>query len=126
MKRYEFIAAQKAAFPVSVLCRVGGVSRSGFYAWQGRPPRARALANRVLARKITEIHAGSGRVCTEFRSAARSGLGKVYRTDENPRGRPRPARGAGPPNRADGSPTHLSIAVQAPTTEDVWCPLPDD
>ena len=36
--RFAFIAAEKATFPVRVLCRILEVSRAGFYAWQTRPP----------------------------------------------------------------------------------------
>jgi transposase InsO family protein len=36
--RFEFIRAQKAMYPVWLLCRVLRVSRSGFYAWS-RPER---------------------------------------------------------------------------------------
>src|SRR5918995_537513 len=36
--RFAFIAAEKASFPVRLLCRVLEVSRAGFYAWQGRAP----------------------------------------------------------------------------------------
>ena len=39
--RFRFIAAEKAAFPVRMLCRVLQVSRAGFYAGQGRKPAAR-------------------------------------------------------------------------------------
>jgi len=38
--RFAFIAEEKAAFPVRLLCRTLQVSRAGFYAWQGRPPGA--------------------------------------------------------------------------------------
>ncbi len=31
--RYQFIAREKKAYPVKMLCRVLGVSRSGFYDW---------------------------------------------------------------------------------------------
>ena len=31
--RYAFIAAEKAEYPVTVLCRVLRVTRSGFYVW---------------------------------------------------------------------------------------------
>jgi putative transposase len=35
--KFAFIAAEKAAFPVRVLCRILAVSRAGFYAGQARP-----------------------------------------------------------------------------------------
>ena len=35
--RFAFIAAEKAALPVRLLCRTLQVSRAGFYAWQGAP-----------------------------------------------------------------------------------------
>jgi hypothetical protein len=31
--RYRFIQAEKAQYPVEVLCRMMAVARSGFYAW---------------------------------------------------------------------------------------------
>lgn len=34
--RYQLIAQEKEAFPVQLLCRALGVSRSGFYDWQRR------------------------------------------------------------------------------------------
>ncbi len=45
--KVAFIAAEKAAFPVTVLCRTLGVSRAGFYAAQDRPPAARTQADAV-------------------------------------------------------------------------------
>jgi hypothetical protein len=32
--KFAFISAEKAWAPVSVLCRILGVTRSGFYAWE--------------------------------------------------------------------------------------------
>jgi len=57
--RFGFIAAEKAAFPVRLLCRMLQVSRAGFYAWQTRPPAPRAQADQRLGLEIAAIHAES-------------------------------------------------------------------
>ncbi len=54
--KYAFIAAQGAAFPVSVMCRTLGVSRSGYFSWRRRPESSRAIENRCLVTKIRVIH----------------------------------------------------------------------
>ena len=41
------------------MCRVLGVSPSGYYAWKHRPPSNRAVANEQLLGRIREIHAFS-------------------------------------------------------------------
>lgn len=38
------------------MCRLLWVSRSGFYAWQQRPPATREMANRRLSKEIRTIH----------------------------------------------------------------------
>ena len=59
--KFAFIAAEKATFPVRVLCRTLEVSRAGFYAWHTRPPAARTLADQRLGVEIQAIHAkGAG------------------------------------------------------------------
>ena len=45
---FRFIDAEKGDFDVAVMCRVLGVSRSGYYAWARRPPSERTLANATL------------------------------------------------------------------------------
>ena len=57
--RFAFIATEKAAFPVRLLCRTLQVSRAGFYAWQGRPPARREQADERLGVEIAAIHAES-------------------------------------------------------------------
>jgi putative transposase len=54
---FRWIAAEKANHPVKAMCRVLGVSRSGFYAWQARPPSERALTDAWLIERIRTIHA---------------------------------------------------------------------
>jgi putative transposase len=53
---FRFVAAEKANFPTSLLCRMLGVSRSGFHAWERRAPSNRDLADAWLVERIGEIH----------------------------------------------------------------------
>lgn len=48
-------------FPVSLMCELLGVSRSGFYAWRCRPPSARAVEDEVLTEQIKTFHERSRR-----------------------------------------------------------------
>ena len=51
--------AHQAAHPIATLCRVLGVSASGYYAWTGRPASARATADAALMERIRVIHTRS-------------------------------------------------------------------
>jgi putative transposase len=53
---FAFVEAEKDSFPVATLCRLLGVSRSGYYAWRTRPPSARACADREFTRHIRAVH----------------------------------------------------------------------
>jgi hypothetical protein len=53
---YRFISAEKARTPVSMCCRLLGVSRSGYYDWARRVPCQRELADAWLTEKIKTIH----------------------------------------------------------------------
>src|SRR3954449_8942854 len=53
---YRFIAAAKANHSISLMCRLLGVSRSGFHAWQRRPPSDRALSDASWGERITATH----------------------------------------------------------------------
>ena len=57
--RFDFIAAEKASFPVTLLCRALRVSASGFYAWRQRPESARAKQDQRLRVQIREAYAES-------------------------------------------------------------------
>jgi putative transposase len=70
---YRIISAERASFPVSVMCEVLGVSRSGFHGWERRAPSNRDLSDAWLTSRIKEIHEqargvyGSRRVQAELR-----------------------------------------------------------
>ena len=51
-----FINDHQAQFPVSVMCSVFQVSRSGYYAWSKRPESKRSKENRELSQEIAAIH----------------------------------------------------------------------
>jgi len=73
VKCFRFIRAEKANHPVSLLCRLLGVSRSGFHAWERRAPSQRSLHDAWLVEQIRAIHRrsretyGSPRVHAELR-----------------------------------------------------------
>lgn len=53
--RYRFIDEHKKVWPVTLMCGVLSVSRSGYYHWSTRVLSHRRLANVVLDRQIREI-----------------------------------------------------------------------
>jgi len=55
--RFQFIAAEKAHYPVRILCRCLGVGRSGFYAWQHRPLSPRRAEDIRLLHRLRLVHA---------------------------------------------------------------------
>jgi putative transposase len=55
--KFALIAAEKACYPVRVLCRTLEVSRAGFYAWHTRPPAPRTQQDQRLGVEIQAIHA---------------------------------------------------------------------
>jgi putative transposase len=58
---FAFIAAEKAHFPIRVLCRALNVSPSGYYAARQRPPSARSQGDTTLLRRLHVLHADSRR-----------------------------------------------------------------
>jgi transposase InsO family protein len=59
--RFRFIEAEKALYPVRLLCRCLAVSRSGYYAWRRRPVSARVKQDARLRVEIAASHAASRR-----------------------------------------------------------------
>ena len=58
-KGFEFVRARRGRWPVGCMCRVLGVSPSGYYAWLKRGPSRRAQENEALSKRIAEIHEAS-------------------------------------------------------------------
>ena len=54
--KYAWIDEHRDQYTVSQLCRVLGVSRSGYCQWRVRPPSKRDLANQALDAKVAAIH----------------------------------------------------------------------
>jgi transposase InsO family protein len=57
--KYAFIHAHDQEFRVCGMCRVLGVSRSGYYAWRERPVSPRSQANQQLVGEIRRVHAAA-------------------------------------------------------------------
>jgi len=53
------MSANQAYFPVAAMARVLSVSKAGYYAWAGRPPSARAVADAALLKRIRTVHLSS-------------------------------------------------------------------
>ena len=72
---FRFIAAKKAEHSIQAMCRVLGVSRSGFHAWENRAPSARQREDERLLQRIRQIHSenrkvyGAPRIHAELRLA---------------------------------------------------------
>ena len=58
--KFAFIQQQKVAFPVAALCRLLGVSTSGFYASEKRKDSRHSRRDAELARHIHALHVASG------------------------------------------------------------------
>ena len=72
--KFSFIDATSVAFPVVTMCRVLGVSPSGYYAWKKCPISKRAESDAKLATQVAKVYAksrgiyGSPRVHHELRA----------------------------------------------------------
>jgi putative transposase len=53
------VSAHQAVYPIATMCRVLGVSPSGYYAWTKRSPSWRAMSDCTLTESIRAAHAAS-------------------------------------------------------------------
>lgn len=128
--KFALVAAEKANFPVAMMCRILGVSRSGFYAWVSRPPSSRAARERRLTAKVTACFArrrgryGSPRIHRELRKEEVVSRKKVAQIMAQNGLRARPARRKKPrvaPERSGPSaPNLLMRNFQTPAPNTVW------
>ena len=84
--RYRCIHRRRSQYPVSMMCRVLKVSRSGFYAWRVRPESQRSKTDRQLTEVIRGLHTdskgiyGSPKITADLRDEGyRHGRHKVAR-----------------------------------------------
>jgi transposase InsO family protein len=80
--RFRFIAAEKAQYPVALLCRSLRVSLSGLYAWARREPSQRVRDDAPLIAQLRLAHAdsrqtyGRPRLCRALRDRGIAVSGK--------------------------------------------------
>ena len=84
--KYACIDLRRDRYPVRMMCCLLNVSRSGYYAWRGRPESPRAKSERTLMAQIRRVHQdskgvyGSPRVHAELvAKGIRTGRHKVAR-----------------------------------------------
>ena len=87
--KFVFVRDHLQAYPVTLCCKVLGVSRSGYYAWRARPLSARQQRRHGLAVQIRQVHAsnrqgyGSPRICAALRAqghrVCRNTVAKIMR-----------------------------------------------
>jgi len=57
--KYECVADLRGEYPIAMMCRLLGITTSGFYAWLRRGPSRRSIENRRLRKQIAQVHAES-------------------------------------------------------------------
>lgn len=80
--KFRFVEAERAQFPVSLLCKTIGVTRQGFYAWNRRAPSPRSVSDAKLTERIAQIHTdtsgiyGAPRIHLELRDEHDTRVGR--------------------------------------------------
>lgn len=90
-QRFAFIEEHRRAWPVTVMCRVLGVSCSGYYAWKDRPPNRWRQWRSLLSPQINDIFQksrgtyGSPRIHAELAArglhCAQKSVAKIMRSE---------------------------------------------
>ena len=129
--RYQFIQDHQDEFPVQRMCRVLGVSASGYYAWRARPVSPRVQTNQKLLAEIRSIHSrsrktyGSPRVHAELRDCnfvvGKNRVARLMRA-ENLRGqrKRKQPRTTNSQHRYPVAPNHLNRDFHATRPNEKW------
>ena len=56
---FGFIQAKAHQYPITILCKVMNVSKSGFFAWRGWPPSKKSNEANVLEKLVEDAHRDS-------------------------------------------------------------------
>ena len=54
--KFQFIHEHRNTWPITLMCQVLDVSRSGYYSWRQRPASARQMADEELKVVIAAVH----------------------------------------------------------------------
>jgi putative transposase len=72
--KFRAIQAEKASYPVALMCACLSVSRSGYYAWESRPESDRVLDDKRMAGEVEAV----------FKTSRRTyGYPRIYRDLQN-------------------------------------------
>lgn len=129
--KYACITAHGAQYPVPLMCRVLGVSRSGYYAARTRAPSARAQRDALLQTQIRAVHTASRRTYGAPRihhvlqqageAIGRKRVARLMRAARLQGSMPRRWRVSAGSDRAAATPNRLARAFAPTTTLDrVW------
>lgn len=68
--KYQFIEEHRDQYPVTLMCRVLDIARSGYYAWRKQPLSARKMADPLLLMHIRDIFEQSRQTDGSYRIQA--------------------------------------------------------
>jgi transposase InsO family protein len=68
--KYQFIEDHREQYPITMMCRVLDIARSGYYAWRKQPLSARQMADLLLMMHIRDVFEQSRQTYGSYRIQA--------------------------------------------------------